>query len=245
MFMGAAMRRFFLFMTVLLLARPAATSPLLTLTTEDYPPFNVANPQTRAITGISVDKVVELMRRAKQPYTLASYPWSRAYRMALQNNDTCVFSTTRIPEREALFKWVGPLVHNDWMVYARSDEVRQPKSLEALRPFVVGGYQNDAVGLFLKQQGFQVDFASYDEHNLQKLLYKRIDFWATGEQSGRYLIDKNGLNDAITPLFKFRKVDLYLACRLNMDNARIDAFNRILQEMERDGVSAAIERRYQ
>src|SRR3954447_13364744 len=77
----------------------------LTLTTEDYPPFNIVDPQTKGVTGISFDKVTELMRRASEPYTITAYPWSRAYQMALDSNDTCVFSTTRTPEREPLFKW--------------------------------------------------------------------------------------------------------------------------------------------
>lgn len=228
-----------------LLATLSEARPKLTLTTEDAPPFNMLDTRTGAISGISTEKVIELMRRAHEPYTLTSYPWSRAYKLARQAKDTCVFSTTRTPARESLFKWVGPLVKNDWVVYARADDARHPKALEDLRPYVLGGYLNDAVGIFLKERGFVVDFANYDAQNLQKLMLKRIDFWATGEPQGQYLLTRSGYRGQIVPLFKFNHTELYLACNRAVDGQLIDHLNALLQEMNKDGSSAAIERRYQ
>jgi len=220
-------------------------SAALTLTTEEYPPFNMLDETTRQPTGITVDKVVELMRRAQEPFTIASYPWPRAYQMALQTEDTCVFSTSRTPEREALFTWIGPLAKSDWAIFARADDVRKPKTLEDVRPFTIGGYNNAATGEYLKLHGYKVDLAINDALNPQKLLRNRIDFWATGELLGKYLIGKAGLTGQIVPLFKFELSELYMACNRAMNSQRAEKFNRILKEMDRDGSSAAIERKYQ
>jgi len=220
-------------------------SVALTLTTEEYPPFNMLDETTRQPTGITVDKVVELMRRAQEPFTIASYPWPRAYQMALQTEDTCVFSTSRTPEREALFTWIGPLAKSDWAIFARADDVRKPKTLEDVRPFTIGGYNNAATGEYLKLHGYKVDLAINDALNPQKLLRNRIDFWATGELLGKYLIGKAGLTGQIVPLFKFELSELYMACNRAMNSQRAEKFNRILKEMDRDGSSAAIERKYQ
>ena len=81
--------------------------------------------------------------------------------------------------------------------------------------------------------------------NLQKLLRNHIDFWATGELLGKYLIGKAGLTGQIVPLFKFELSELYLACNHTIDPQRAEKFRRILKEMARDGTSAAIERKYQ
>ena len=220
-------------------------SVALTLTTEEYPPFNMLDERTKEPTGITVDKVVELMRRAQEPYTITSYPWPRAYQMALQTEDTCVFSTSRTPERETLFTWIGPLAKSDWAIFARADDVRKPKTLEDVRPFTIGGYTNAATGEYLKLHGYKVDLAINDALNLQKLLRKRIDFWATGDLLGKYLIGKAGLTGQIVPLFKFELSELYVACNRAMNPQRAEKFNRILKEMDRDGSSAAIERKYQ
>jgi polar amino acid transport system substrate-binding protein len=80
---------------------------------------------------------------------------------------------------------------------------------------------------------------------MQKLLRNRIDFWATGDLLGKYLIGKAGLTGQIVPLFKFELSELYVACNRSMNPQRADEFNRILKEMDRDGSSAAIERKYQ
>ena len=220
-------------------------STALTLTTEEYPPFNMLDERTGEPTGITVDKVVELMRRAHEPFTITSYPWPRAYQMALQTENTCVFSTSRTAAREALFAWIGPLAKSDWAIFARATDARRPKMLEEVRPFVIGGYTNAATGEYLKLHGFKVDLASDDALNLQKLLRNRIDFWATGDLLGRYLIRRAGLTDQIVPLFKFELSELYLACNHGMSPQRVAKFNDILKDMERDGSSAAIDRKYQ
>lgn len=217
----------------------------LTLTTEEYPPFNMLDEHTGQPTGITVDKVVELMRRANEPYTITSYPWPRAYKMALEAKDTCVFSTSRTPERETSFMWIGPLAKSDWAIFARANDVRKPKSLEDVRPFIVGGYTNAATGEYLKLHGYKVDLAINDALNMQKLLRNRIDFWATGDLLGKYLIGKAGLTGQIVPLFKFELSELYMACNRSMNPRRVEEFNRILKEMDRDGSSTSIERKYQ
>jgi polar amino acid transport system substrate-binding protein len=220
-------------------------SAALTLTTEEYPPYNMLDERTREPTGITVDKVVELMHRAHEPFTITSYPWQRAYRLALDMENACVFSTSRTPEREALFTWIGPLAQSDWAIFARADDDRKPKSLEDVRPFTIGGYNQAATGEYLKLRGYKVDLAISDALNPQKLLRNHIDFWATGDLLGKYLIKKAGLTDQIVSLFKFELSELYMACNLAMNPQRAERFNRILKEMDSDGSSAAIERKYQ
>lgn len=224
---------------------PASANPsVLTLTTEDYPPFNIVNSRTGQITGVATDKVVELMRRAHEKISITAFPWSRAFQMGQKLPNTCVFSTTRTPEREPLFKWVGPLVKNRWVIFARADELHKAKTLEELRPFVLGIYRNDAVGEYLIAKGFKTDIANQDSDNPRKLLAKRFDYWATGELLGLEILRNQELKEQIVPLFPFNDTEMYLACNKDMAQKRIDSFNRILQQMEHDGTAQAIEKKY-
>lgn len=216
----------------------------LTLVTEDYPPFNIVHPKTGAISGISTEKVLELMRRSAQSYTLSAYPWSRSFQMARIYPNTCVFSTTRTPEREAMFKWIGPLVKNNWVIFGRVGDTRKPQTLEDLRPYVMGTYRNDAVEEFLALNGFKTDLANTDSDNPQKLLYGRFDFWATGELLGNTILKNQNLNKKIVPLFQFHQSEMYLACHPELAQERIDRYNQLLKEMERDGTVAKIEKKY-
>jgi polar amino acid transport system substrate-binding protein len=216
----------------------------IALTTEDYPPFNTIDKTTGKIHGVATDKVLALLQRAGEQYTLNAFPWSRAYQMALRLPNTCVFSTTRTPEREAMFKWVGPLVKNNWVVFARADDTRKPSSLEELMPYVLGAYRNDAVGEFLQAKGFKTDIATLDSDNPRKLLLHRFDFWATGELLGQSILKSQGLSGQIVPLFQFNRTEMYLACHLAFDQGRIDQLNHILKQMEQDGSMARIEAKY-
>jgi polar amino acid transport system substrate-binding protein len=216
----------------------------ITLATEDYPPFNFLDEQSKKIIGISADKVNILMRRAKIDYTIESYPWTRAFQMALDSPQTCVFSTVRNPERENLFRWVGPLGMNNWFIYVRSTNKTTAQTLEDLRPYTIGVYRNSAIGTYLQQHGFSLDWANYDVENPRKLVYGRFDYWASGELMGQYHINKTGLRGQIIPIFKFNTAEMYLACNLSVPLSTISKLNQILKDMDKDGTSSAIDRKY-
>jgi polar amino acid transport system substrate-binding protein len=214
------------------------------LVTEDYPPFNIVNPKTGEVTGLSTEKVHELMRRAGEKYSITAYPWARSIQMAQNNPDTCVFSTSRTPGREQLYKWVGPLVKNNWVIFARVDDTRHPKTLEDLRIYTIGSYRNDAIAEYFSLKGFNTELASTDADNPRKMLAGRFDFWASGELLGWEILKQQGLTKMVVQLFTFNQTEMYLACNTTMSQAKIDKWNQILKEMDKDGTSAAIEKRY-
>ncbi|MBC3918559.1 ABC transporter substrate-binding protein [Undibacterium sp. CY18W] len=222
-----------------------ASVPVLNLVTEHYPPYNFVKPATGEVTGISTDKVLEIMRRSDTPYTISAYPWSRALQMARSDPNTCIFSTTRTAERESRFKWIGPLIKkNIWTIFARADDSRRPTSLEQLKPYVIGAYRKAAVGDFLALKGFRSELANVDSDNPRKLLYERFDFWATGRLLGMAILKEQKLSDDIIPLFDFHQVEMYLACHASMSQSKVNQLNRMLKAMEQDGTVAAIEARY-
>jgi len=235
---------FFTFGLACILTTNSGMLKAANLVTEDYPPFNILNPKTGEVTGMSTEKVQELMKRADEKYTITAYPWSRAVQMAQNNAETCVFSTSRTPGRETFYKWVGPLVKNNWTIFARADDTRHPKSLEELRTYVIGGYRNDAVAEFFSLKGFDTDLANADADNPRKLLAGRFDFWASGELLGLNILKQQGLTKMIVPLFTFNQVDMYLACNLGLSQEKVDKWNQILKNMDKDGTSAAIEKKY-
>lgn len=221
----------------------AAKSHELLLTTENYPPFNMQDDGTRRIVGISTDLVREIMKRAKVRYRMQFLPWQRAYAKALQGADTCVFSTTETDERLPKFKWVGPLVRNDWIFFGRSDSAIEIGSLEEARQHTVGGYKGDAVALFLEEQGFDLDLASHDHLNPDKLAAGRFDLWATGNHLGPFLARQAGVE--IRPLFTFRETVMSLACNAAIDDALIATLNDTLEDLRAEGAIDKIVARYQ
>ncbi|MBV8634495.1 MAG: ABC transporter substrate-binding protein [Burkholderiaceae bacterium] len=212
-------------------------------TTEESPPYNMMAGDKMA--GIATDKVVEMMKRAKLPYRIEMLPWARAYQLALEQSQTCVFSTTRTQEREPRFKWVGPLAYNSWMLYGLAERKFHLKTLEDARSLRIGTYNADVRDTYLRDRKFTVDTAIADAVNPRKLLMQRIDLWASGPFEARSQIEANHWTDKIVPVLTFNRVELYLACNPEVSGEDIDRMNVTLQGMDNDGTSTAIERRYE
>ena len=206
----------------------------LTFVTESYPPLNFLADDGRTIIGSSSDTLREMASRAGLEASIELYPWQRAYRMAQSDPDVCVFTTARIEAREALFQWVGPLTTARWTLYARGNSPMPPaKSLDELKRLIVGRYQDDAKGTFLKQKGFTLDDARNEEQSLKKLESGRVDLWAASSDSGPWHAAR--LKTAIKPIFVFGEVEMYLACHPAMPQTLIDRMNVTLKGMRSDG----------
>jgi len=198
------------------------------ITTEEYPPFNMT--QQGVVVGIATDLVRAIFEKAGIRQTIEVLPWNRAYNDAINTPNTCVYSTTETEERKPLFKWVGPIASNNWVLFARSDREIRVEKLEDVKNLTIGGYSGDAAALFLKQGGYKVDEAGRDQLNPAKLVNGRIDLWATGSELGPLLASEQGIKD-IKPVFTFRETRMSLACNKNSDPAALEALRAALVEV--------------
>ena len=234
---------------VLLLSGPLAVAgaapPLapLYLTTEYSPPTSMQ--EGGAVIGSATDKIREAMARSSLPYSIELLPWKRAYAAALTRPDACVYSTTRTPEREHLFKWVGPTDEGEWVLLGRADRQYKLHTLEDARALRIGTYNGDARDEFLRARGFQVDPAPNDMINPKKLMMNRIDLWAAGFRRGSAVMEVNGWTGKIVPVLTFNRVKLYLACNVAVPDATIERLNAALDAIGKDGTARRFDRKYE
>jgi polar amino acid transport system substrate-binding protein len=224
-------------------AAPLAQSePRLYLTTEQAPPYSVR--EGERVIGIGADTVREIMGRANIDHTIELLPWKRAYAAALERSDACVFSTTRTPEREALFKWIGPIGEADWVLMGRADRKLHLNSLEDARNYRIGTYNGDARDQYLRARGFKVDPAPNDLLNLRKLMADRIDLWAASIRRGGVALARMGYADKVVPVFVFNRIRVYLACNRGVPDAMTARMETAYESMARDGSLERILHRY-
>jgi polar amino acid transport system substrate-binding protein len=224
-------------------AAPLAQSePRLYLTTEQAPPYSVR--EGERVIGIGADTVREIMGRANIEHTIELLPWKRAYTAALERSDACVFSTTRTPEREPLFKWIGPIGEADWVLMARADRKLHLNSLEDARNYRIGTYNGDARDQYLRARGFKVDPAPNDLLNLRKLMADRIDLWAASIRRGGAALARMGYADKVVPVFVFNRIRVYLACNRGVPDAMTARMETAYESMTRDGSLERILHRY-
>lgn len=220
----------------------AADRPRLFVTAEASPPSAML--VDGKVAGFAADKVRLMLDRSGIDGEIAILPWKRAYQLALAQPQTCVFSTTRVPEREALFKWVGPTHENDWTLFARADRRYKFANIDEVRKLRIGAYNGDVRGDYLMEKGYLVDAVQDKLSNPRKLLLDRIDLWASSLRVGNAMIAENGWSGQIVPVLTFRRTEFYLACNKGVPDALVDKLNTALRAMNKDGISLAIERKY-
>ena len=231
--------------TSILLTGPAhAEEPsgtALVLLTENFPPYNMAKngknfAKEENIEGIAVDIVRETFKRAGIAYNLTlRFPWERIYKLALEKPGYGVFVMARLPDREALFKWVGPIGPDDWVLLAKADSKIQLAHLEHARPYRIGAYKGDAIAESLEKQGLKPIVVLRDQDNAQKLMDGQIDLWATGDPAGRYLARQVGVTGLKTVL-RFNSAQLYLALNKDVPDELVAKLQAALDQLRKDGV---------
>lgn len=225
------------------------SNPSIVLLTENFPPYNMAKngknfAQNDNIEGIAVDILRETFKRADISYSMTlRFPWERIYHLALENPGYGVFVTARVPEREKLFKWVGPIGPDDWVLLARGDSPITLTSLEQARQYRVGAYKGDAIALSLEKQGLAPMIVLRDQDNARKLQAGQIDLWATGAPAGQFLARQVGISGFKTVL-RFHQAELYLALNKDVPDELVSKLQKALDELRAEGVLQKISAKY-
>lgn len=106
----------------------ATETRVLNLYTEEYPPVTYL--EHGEASGLGVAIVKEIMSRAGITAKITVVPWVRGYKAVLSEKNSGLFTTTRTAEREPLFKWIGPLISTNGLLYARKDAGIRISSLQ-------------------------------------------------------------------------------------------------------------------
>ncbi|GIZ12484.1 ABC transporter substrate-binding protein [Pseudomonas sp. NCCP-436] len=221
----------------------------LVLLTENLPPFNMSvsgNNFARDanVTGVSSDILRAVCERAQiKCQLILRFPWQRVYQQTLDEPGYGLFSTARTPEREKLFKWVGPIAQNDWVLFARGDSDIRLTSLEDARRYRIGGYKGDAKTQFLLDRGLEVQTSLRDTENVRKLERGQIDLWVASNQAGRFLARQEGMEN-LKVVQHLYAADLYLALNRQTPDELVQKLQRTLDKLRDEGALKGIEARY-
>jgi len=190
-------------------------SRILRFVTEEYPPFNYTDSQGN-VRGEATDILQSLLQRTFLEAEFQVLPWARALTEAEMIENTCVFSTARTAEREDKFKWIGPIVHNQWGAFSLAESSFEAKSLEDIESLRIGTFRQSGMANFLTNKGYSLVQATTDNENIHRLNSDLIDIWVTGVASAEHIANQEGIE--LKKLFIFNEIPLYLACHVELPN---------------------------
>lgn len=120
-----------LFLTLLCLTSGAsAAAQQYRVVTEEWAPYNYI--QNDQITGITTEIVRAIMALTGDEFEIQLVPSLRASRLLNEQCRTIMYSMFRTPQRERLYKWVGPIVEDAIHPYQLASARPEVYSLEQL-----------------------------------------------------------------------------------------------------------------
>ena len=220
-------------------AAPPAEPPTehLTFYTEQFPPYNYQENGT--LKGLSVELLEAVLEKTGKPVTpdrVHLVSWTEAYQTVLVTNNTVLFSTGRIPERENSFRWAGPLHTYSTVLFARPDRmivIAGPEDLKAYRIGVI----KDAVGVkqLLGKGVNESQLVTETDASvlIAKLQNGEIDLWAYPEPTGRYLTAEHaGYPYAFSVVYTLPPLDLWYAFNKDVPESTVLSFQQALDELK-------------
>jgi polar amino acid transport system substrate-binding protein len=232
------------------LASASDLSPVRVVT-EEFPPYNYT--ENGRLTGVSTEIVEALLRELGMELDIKSMPWARAYELARDTPNVLVYSITRTPQRESLFKWVGVVAPGDWHLYSAGDSTIRLSNLSEAKRFQVATVNEDAGEQYLIANGFSkgasLQSSARYELNYSKLRARRVDLWIANRLVARHLARSAGDDPDITLRHVLELPDLghdgfYIAFGSQTSDAVVERFRRALDKLRRNGVYDSIQRKW-
>ena len=242
---GRMKRLILVFASLFLFSAQPLLSADLTILTENLPPLNYV--KDGELVGPSVEIVKEIQRRVGSREKIQVYPWARAYKMALKDENVVLFSTTHTKERDDKFKWVGPLAtKRDILVAKKSLGIIINNLDDAKKVGHIGTLRDDTREILLKRHGFtNLEPVSDEQLNAQKLVLGRIDLWAYKIPGLRTVCELAGVDhNELEEVYHLREIDVSIAFSNKTSDSIVKKWKNAFDEMIVDGTIIQIRRKW-
>jgi len=216
---------------------PAETAfPQLNLLTEEWKPYHYV--EDGKVKGQTIELLLRILQRVGSNQgrgDVVFLPWARAYRQAQLEPNTVLFSTSRTPERENLFKWAGPILKFDSYFIGRKERNFDIRSSTDLHQYKVGVVIDGASAIFAKRHGIPEENTTYNSQglfNIRMLAAGRIDFIPTQWENFERLATQAGIDPSeFEPVFLADTVRLNFAFNLDTPDWVVERFQSAFEDI--------------
>ena len=215
----------------------------LEIVTEDYAPLNFKKDGN--IQGISVDlllKMLDMSGSTKIRKDIKLMPWTDGYRIAQNQKNTILFSTSRTDAREKLFKWVGPIFPGHDVIIAKKSRNIRIETINDLNKYIIGVVRDDIAEQLLLEAGakptkiYQTVSGTGGQNLAKMLAGERIDLWAYGEITAFSNLKQSGFSVSdFEVVYHLDKTDGYYALNIETDDRIVTQLQKALDEIRASG----------
>ena len=234
-------------------ANKADVKAQVAFVTEHLPPYQIQLADN-AVGGFATTLIKQALTHTNLTASFRIYPWTRAFNMAKQNKNTCIYSIARTPQRETLFNWLQVIATtNSTFIGLASNTRIAINTIEDAKNYRIAVLRDDATHETLLNNGFVEGknlFIVNNTYSLLRLLSQRkgIDLILADIMTVNHRARFDGFNpnDFKSHLAVNKKpLDFYLACSLNTEPSIIAELNKAINITKKSGFHQQLLSQYQ
>lgn len=224
----------------------------LRIVTEEMPPYNMT--EDGRVIGLSTEVVEAVLKEVGLDAPIQSMPWARAYDIALNTENVLIYSITRLPEREKLFKWIGVVAPMEWALWAQTSRPVALSHLNDAKKYQIASVNADAGEQYLLARGFTVGVnlqpGNKQDVGYEKLRLGRVDLWIAPALLASHVARQAGDDPRkeLTPVLNLRDVSasdgFHMAFSSQTPDELVERFRKGLATIKQNGTFDAIKKKW-
>jgi polar amino acid transport system substrate-binding protein len=217
--------------------------------TEILPPYQFYQ-ENNILSGFSIEVMKEIFKITGDDIDLQILPWARAYRTALSQPNTLIFSLSRSHSRENLFIWVGKLMKEDVYAWGLKEKFQAPLThIEQLKKYKMAITKSSSPAQYFQQKKYpHLYVLSSPEQSLQMLYLNRVDVITGTKNTLKARAKKLNLDlsklKIIIPIPAVNH-NIYFAFSLNSDADIVKKYSNAYQEIKENGTLLKLRKKWQ
>lgn len=204
---------------------------------EHYPPFQFQTSQ--GVSGFASEIISNALEQAQVNYQMHIITWPRAYELAQQRENTCIYSIARTADREEYFQWSPTISYTKLSFIGLTEKNIEINSIEDAKNYKIAVIKHDLSHQALIKQGFEEgDNLIVMQHtdSLLALLKARkgIDLIIADELSLFYRANQNNISfNQYTNYFDFSSpLSFHLACSNKTDKTLFEKIYNAIEQFK-------------
>ncbi|MFZ6817881.1 substrate-binding periplasmic protein [Undibacterium sp. Ji22W] len=217
--------------------------------TQSWPPYSYEH--QGKLTGYSTELLKAVLHEAEIEANYTTLSWSRAYQHASIEANTILYTTTRTPEREDLFEWIGPIgVRKLWLFKLRDRKDIQIKGIDDLKKYKVSIVRDTSSLKLVTERGLfprnQIDEAPTTASNVKKLFFKRVDLILATNGGANYELSQLPYSkDAMEAVYVLNDEFLfYFAINKKTDPMIVAKIRHAFEKVKASGLIDTLKKKY-
>ncbi|MGY4495476.1 substrate-binding periplasmic protein [Pseudomonas sp. TE3610] len=226
---------------------PTASAAPYQVVTEEWAPYNYM--ENNQVTGITTEIVRAIMALTGDEFPLQLLPSMRSTHALQTRPKTIMYSLFRTPEREPLYKWVGPIVEEAIYPYQLSNMQPLDSREQLLKAPQITTRQAGLIPDMLRAQGFgNLDKSATSNLQLYRMLLAGRTDLIVGDTPSGVAYYSRVLNIAPGTLrqipVELYRSSLYIAFSRDADDKVVAAWASALDRLRHSGELERIQHRY-